>query len=146
MTTHKPLYLASQSPRRLELLKLVGINAEILPVSADAHLQLGIDETPFANETPRDYVQRICADKVQAGWLALQRRNDLPPAPVLAADTTVALNGDTLGKPASREEAAAMLRRLSGRTHEVLSAVAITFDGRTESRLSITTVDFIPLD
>jgi septum formation protein len=56
------------------------------------------------------------------------------------------LDGDILGKPANREEAAAMLRRLSGRTHEVLSAVAMTFDGRTESRLSITTVDFIPLD
>jgi septum formation protein len=140
------IYLASQSPRRRELLQQIGVAFEVLPVSDAPHLQMGVDETPHPNESPCDYVQRVCLDKANAGWNTLLRRPDLPRLPILAADTTVALDNAILGKPADAAEAADMLRRLSGRKHEVLTAIAITFENRTETRLSITTVDFIALD
>lgn len=139
------IYLASQSPRRRELLKQIGVNFEVLLLRSDPRRRVDVDETPLAGELPLDYVQRVCHAKAQAGWNALLLRG-LPPFPVLAADTTVALDGDILGKPSDRTEATDMLRRLSGRRHEVLSAVAVTFEDRIESRLSVTAVDFAALD
>jgi septum formation protein len=131
------IYLASQSPRRRELLAQIGVRFELLPLDED--------ETPLANEAPRDYVMRVCRLKAQAGWRAVLAQ-ELPHYPVLTADTTVALGGDILGKPVDAAEAEDMLRRLSGGRHEVLSAVAVTLGERTEERLSVTSVTFAQLD
>ena len=138
------IYLASQSPRRRELLKQIGINFELLLLRSDQRRVVDVDETPLPDEQPETYVQRICEEKARAGWDARQFRN-LPPFPVLAADTTVTLDGTILGKPRDREDAAAMLRQLSGRRHLVLSAVAVALDERVEIRLSATNVTFAPL-
>ena len=145
MIIHPRIYLASQSPRRRELLKQIGVNYEMLLLRSDPRRNVDVDETPHAGELPEAYVKRVCEAKASAGWAALQFRN-LPPFPVLAADTSVILDDDILGKPGGREEAAAMLRRLSGRQHQVLSAVAIAFGERIETRLSVTAVTFSALD
>ncbi len=139
------IYLASQSPRRRELLKQIGINFELLLLRSDPHRDMDVDETPLAGELPEDYVKRVCRAKAEAGCDALKLRR-LPPFPVLAADTTVALEGAIFGKPVNAEHAAAMLRRLSGREHRVPSAVAIALGGHIEVALSISTVHFAPLD
>ncbi len=144
MAAHQRIYLASQSPRRRELLKQVGVNFEVLLLRTDPRRKADVDETPHANEPPDDYVLRVSQAKAHAGLGVLRFRN-LPSYPVLAADTTVVLDGKILGKPADREEAVAMLRQLSGRQHRVLSAVAIAFDERIEVRLSETAVTFVPL-
>ncbi len=145
MSIIKPrIYLASQSPRRRELLKQIGVNFEMLLLRSDSRRMVDADEAPLTDEQPEEYVKRICENKAQAGWAALKFRN-LPPFLVLAADTTVTLEGKILGKPRDREEAAAMLRQLSGCRHLVLSAVAAAFEERIEIRLSATTVTFATL-
>lgn len=144
MIIHPRIYLASQSPRRRELLKQVGVRFEMLLLRSDPRRPADVDETPLAGESPDVYVRRICETKARAGWNALLSRN-LPPFPVLASDTTVTLDGAILGKPRDREDAAAMLRRLSGRQHQVLSAVAVAFDERVEIRVSSTVVTFAAL-
>lgn len=144
MITHPRIYLASQSPRRRELLKQIGVNFELLLLRTDPRRKVDVDETPHPNEPPDEYVLRVCQAKADAGVATLRFRN-LPPFPVLAADTTVTLDGNILGKPADREEAVALLRQLSGRQHRVLSAVAVAFDDRVEVRLSDTAVTFVPL-
>jgi septum formation protein len=138
------IYLASQSPRRRELLKQVGINFEVLLLRTDPRRKADVDETPHASEPPQDYVQRICEAKVRAGWDALVFRN-LPRFPVLAADTAVVLDGCILGKPRNREEAADMLARLSGQKHQVLSAVALAFEERVEIRVNSSMITFAEL-
>ncbi len=127
------IYLASQSPRRRELLKQIGVHFELLPVE--------VDESPYPGEQPVAYVQRVCRAKAEAGWNSL-RANQLPPQPVLSADTTVTIDGDIIGKPDDDAHAAEILRRLSGKQHQVLTAVALAFDGRLEMRLSTTTITF----
>jgi septum formation protein len=145
MSTIQPrIYLASQSPRRRELLKQIGVNFEMLLLRNDPRRKIDVDETPEENEAPVDYVQRICRAKAAAGWNA-QTFRILAPCPVLAADTTVTLDNKILGKPRDREDAIAMLRRLSGRQHRVLSAVTIAFGERMETQLSTTTVTFTAL-
>jgi len=138
------IYLSSQSPRRRELLKQVGINFEMLLLRSDPRRKIDVDEAPLENEAPVDYVQRICRCKADAATDALLARN-LRPLPVLAADTTVTLDSRIIGKPRDREDAIAMLHQLSGRQHQVLSAVAVAFGERIETRLSTTTVTFAPL-
>jgi len=145
MSTIQPrIYLASQSPRRRELLKQIGVNFDMLLLRNDPRRKIDVDETPHENEAPVEYVQRISREKAAAGWDATLSRN-LRPSPVLAADTTVTLDNKIFGKPRDREEAAATLRELSGRQHQVLSAVAIAFGERIETRLSATTVTFAEL-
>lgn len=139
------IYLASQSPRRRELLKQVGVNFEMLLLRSDPRRRIDVDETPLPNELPDVYVQRISEEKVRVAWDALVFRN-LPPYPVLAADTTVTLGNKIIGKPRDREEAAAILRELSGQQHQVLTAVAVKFEERVELRLSTTTVTFATLN
>lgn len=139
------IYLASQSPRRRELLKQIGVNYEMLLLRSDPRRIFDVDETPLPDEQPEIYVQRISEDKARAGWGALRSRN-LPPFPVLAADTSVILDGEILGKPRDRGEAADMLRQLSGRQHRVLSAVTVAFEERVETRMNATTVTFAALD
>lgn len=139
------IYLASQSPRRRELLKQVGINFELLLLRSDPYRNADVDETPHAGEPPDDYALRVCRAKAEAGYAALQQRS-LPPFPVLAADTAVALDGRIFGKPDNAEQAAAMLRRLSGGDHQVLTAVAVALGEHVETALSVSTVRFAPLD
>ena len=139
------IYLASQSPRRRELLKQIGVNFELLLLRTDSRRDMDVDETPHAAEPPEDYVQRVCQAKAEAGYAVLRLRN-LPSFPVLAADTTVVLDGRIFGKPGNAEQAAAMLRQLSGCEHQVLSAVAIASGEHVEAALSTSTVRFAPLD
>jgi septum formation protein len=139
------IYLASQSPRRRELLKQVGINFEILLLRSDPRRNIDVDEAPHTGERPEIYVRRVCRAKAEAGYNALRLRN-LPPFPVLAADTTVTLGGIILGKPDNFEQATAMLRQLSGREHQVLSAVAVALGEHVEIAVSTSTVRFANLD
>lgn len=136
------IYLASRSPRRRELLAQIGVRFNPLPFRSQP--QPDADETVLAGETPARYVVRLARAKADAGWARIAQRR-LPPAPVLAADTTVALEGRILGKPADRAEAEAMLAALSGRRHEVYTAVALRFAERIESALSRSEVEFRPL-
>jgi septum formation protein len=110
----------------------------------DPRRNICVDETPLENELPVDYVQRVCRTKAEAGWNALLYRN-LPHFPVLAADTTVTIDNTIIGKPRDNQHAAEILRSLSGRTHEVLTAVAVTFEEHVEMRLSTTQVTFAKL-
>ena len=144
MTTSPFIYLASQSPRRAELLKQIGINYQLLLLSDDPRYLAHVDETPLINESASDYVQRVCLLKAEAAWESMIFR-DLSPAPVLAADTTIVLDNYIIGKPGDNNDAATILRLLSGRQHRVLTAVAVKFDQRIESRLSITSVTFVQL-
>jgi len=139
------IYLCSQSPRRRELLKQIEVNFEILLLRSDPRRDFSVSEMPLENENPLDYVQRICRLKAQAGWHVLSSRN-LPPFPVLAADTTVTMDNKIIGKPRDNAEAADILQSLSGRQHQVLTAVALCFEDHFDMRISCTTVTFAKLD
>jgi len=144
MTNSPHIYLASQSPRRAELLKQIGIQYQLLLMRDDSRQLAEVDETPLINETATDYVQRVCAAKANAAWESLLFRK-LPPAPVLAADTTIALDNKIIGKPNDNNDAASILRLLSGRQHLVLTAVTVKLHDKVESRLSKTGVTFAVL-
>jgi septum formation protein len=139
----KFIYLASQSPRRLQLLEQWGVRCELL--LPDAQEDAEALEVVRPGEAPAVYVQRVTALKLGAALDRLRRRG-LPPAPVLCADTTVALGRRILGKPQDVAEARAMLADLSGREHRVLTAVAVgRLAGRAErswSALSVSRVRF----
>jgi septum formation protein len=139
------IYLASQSPRRRELLKQIGVNFEMLLLRNDPRREISVDETPEENENPAKYVQRICRLKALAGWEARDFRN-LPPFPVLAADTTVTIDDKIIGKPRDNAHAVEILHTLSGRQHQVLTAVAMSFEDNFDMRLSSTIVTFTKLD
>lgn len=136
MTTRPPpfVYLASASPRRRELLAQIGIACEILPTD--------VDEAPLPGESPADMVCRLAAAKARAGLRCSRSR----PAPVVAADTAVALGGEIFGKPRDAADARRMLGRLSGRMHEVWTAVAVADDDRERVELSRSEVTFRPMD
>jgi septum formation protein len=129
------LYLASRSPRRTELLTRLD-----RPFRA---LDLDVPEVQAAGEAALDYVQRVAADKARAG---LAQVADDPDAVVLGSDTEVLLDGEVFGKPVDAADARAMLRRLSGRTHQVATAVALVAAGRSEGVLVVSEVSFIELD
>jgi septum formation protein len=112
----------------------------VLPLRASPE-RADVDETPLADERGIDYVQRLARLKVEAGVRARQARH-LPAGPMLAADTTVTLDGCILGKPRDAEEAAAMLRRYGGRTHTVLTAVAVAYQGQIRVGLNESQVTF----
>jgi septum formation protein len=135
------IYLASRSPRRRELLTQIGVRYHLLLFRERPDSGVEVNEEPLAGEAPDAYVERVARAKAEAGWKRMMQRN-LPRAPVLAADTTVALDGRIFGKPAGREEAAGMLAALSGRSHEVLTAIALQNEDRTESALSRSEVRF----
>jgi len=135
------VYLASRSPRRRELLAQIGVRFHLLLFRSRPGEDPDVDERPLGNEAPDSYVERLARAKADAGWRRMVQRN-LPHAPVLAADTTVALEGRIYGKPADRDEAAEMLAQLAGRTHEVLTAVALKQDDWLESALSRSAVRF----
>ena len=140
----KRIYLASRSPRRRELLKQLGVTFEVLLFREAERRGADVDESPQAGERPEDYVQRLAHTKATAGALYMAQRK-LPIYPVLGADTTVALDGQILGKPSGEEEAVEMLRALSGRTHEVMTAIAICRQDTVSTRLSLSEVAFAPL-
>lgn len=135
------IYLASRSPRRREILTQIGVRFEMLLLRDGAGREIDVDETPRPGEPAQDYVVRLAREKAETGWSRMKQRH-LPPAPVLAADTTVALGAEIIGKPADREDAIAILMRLSGTTHEVHTAVAVMLESRLESVLSSTSVSF----
>jgi len=141
---HSParhIYLASRSLRRRELLKQIGISFEVLLLREAPGRVIDFDESPRVGETPLAYVERVARRKAEAGSTRLSQRRMLRH-PVLAADTTVVLQGTILGKPDSREEAVAFLRRLSGATHQVHTAVAVSHEDRLELAVSSTDVEF----
>lgn len=140
------IYLASQSPRRRQLLDQLGVRHALLVPDAGAEADAAEAlEAVLPGELPAAYVQRVTALKLQAARARLKARG-LPPAPILCSDTTVAIGRRILGKPADADEARAMLQTLSGRSHRVLTAVAVGTARRTLAALSVSTVRFAPLD
>ena len=139
------LYLASRSPRRRELLAQIGVAFDTLLLRNPPRDLCELDETPLAAEDPIEYVQRIARRKAEHGWRIVEWRK-LPPQAVLAADTTLVLDGELIGKPHDADDAGAILHRLSGRVHRVLSAVAVAFSGRIETMLSVSEVRFRVLE
>jgi septum formation protein len=133
------IYLASRSPRRRELLSQIGVRYHLLLFRERIDEKPEVEETPLADETPAAYVERLARTKAEAGWRRMLQRN-LPVAPVLAADTTVALEGKIFGKPGDRDEATEMLAALSGRRHEVLTAVALKNHDQLELAVSTSEV------
>ena len=140
--THAFIYLASQSPRRAQLLAQIGVRHELLlPDDGEDAEAL---ESALAGDLPLAYVQRVTLLKLHAA-VARARRRELPAAPILCADTTVALGRRLLGKPQGAADAAASLQALSGRTHRVLSCVALASGGQTWHATSVSHVRFAPL-
>ena len=131
------IYLASASPRRHELLTQMGIDHEVLDVPSPP----GEDEPRLAQEAPIDYVKRTAREKAERA-MAWVHSQGLPSRPILCADTTVALDGDVLGKPADLADAASMLKRLSDRAHQVYSAVVLAHAQGVQEALSCTEVSF----
>jgi septum formation protein len=135
------IYLASRSPRRRELLKQIGVTFELLLVRGDPARGADVNEAVLPGELPRDYVTRMASVKAETGWIQVAKRR-MREYPVLAGDTVISLDNAIVGKPSSREHAAEILQKLSGKTHEVLSSVALSRDQITEVLLSVTEVKF----
>ena len=129
------IYLASGSPRRRELLQQIGVTFQVL--GAD------LDETALPGESPVAYVSRLAQAKATLGW---ERSRDSGGVPVLAADTAVVLEARILGKPADMNDAIAMLLQLSGRAHQVLTAVALRTAAGLQVKVSHSTVTFRTID
>lgn len=144
MLVDKRIYLASQSPRRRELLKQIGIAFDVLPLRAVSG-RMDVVEVPNAGESAPDFARRMATEKAACGWRAVDLRR-LLRFPVLGADTVVELDDAILGKPVDRAAAAAMLARLSEREHQVHTAVAVQHESRVEVRLSSSRVRFAALD
>ena len=125
------VYLASGSPRRRELLQQIGVSFRVVGTA--------VDEAVLPGEAAQAYVARLAAAKADAGWA---KSREATEAPVLAADTAVVLDGKILGKPKDRQDAEGMLRQLSGRTHEVLTAIALRTARGMQSGLSRSEVTF----
>jgi septum formation protein len=138
------IWLASQSPRRRELLNQVGVHFEVLLLRNDPLRQIDVDEVVLQNETAEVYVERVCGEKSQAAWQAVILRN-LSQSPVLTADTIVTVDGQIMGKPRDDLHAAEMLQNLSGRQHQVLTAIGVGFGNRFEYRVSTSTITFAQL-
>ena len=136
MTIEIDLYLASQSPRRGELLTQIGISFAVLAVD--------VDETVKYNEIAGDYVFRLAKEKAAAGWSAAKQKIK----PVLGSDTAVVINGEILGKPENKDDAKRMLNLLSGKTHQVMTAVALATPPKNSQQpelscvISVTDVTF----
>lgn len=129
-----PLFLASQSPRRRELLHQLGVDFDVLDVE--------VAEQRAAGESPADYVGRVAREKAAAGFAQVAA---VAGAVVIGADTEVVLDEDVFGKPRDAAAAAAMLRRLAGRAHRVLSTVWCISAERAECAVCVSTVEFAPL-
>jgi septum formation protein len=141
LTEHPSIYLASKSPRRMELLRQIGVEFEGLLVRESGSRRRDVIETPRKDEPALDYVKRIARTKAAVGWHHMNRRK-LTPRPVLAADTEVVIDGAVLGKPADATRAIAMLLHLSGNTHDVLTAVAVRWNAQIVLAVSTSHVSF----
>lgn len=141
----RKIYLASKSPRRRELLRQIGVDFELLLLRTQGPRGPDVNEQVRDGELPEDYVTRIAREKVSYGWHSLMSRS-LPLRPVLSADTTVALDDRILGKPADNAEAETMLKALSGRTHQVLTSVAVQYHDQLWQTLQVSDVTFAELD
>lgn len=128
------VYLASVSPRRRLLLKQIGVPHALLRVS--------VNESPQSGEAPEALVQRLALAKAAAGWVSPARKHEIP---VIGADTLVVVDSSVLGKPRDQADGLEMLRRLSGRTHEVLSAVSVVDGRRSATEISKSLVRFRPI-
>ena len=135
------IYLASKSPRRRELLRQIGIEFEILMLREGDVRDGAVSEIVLPGEAPEDYVARVAREKAESGAGAVLWRK-LPQRPVLASDTTVTLDGLILGKPANIEAAVSTLTRLSGRTHQVLTSVAVMANGQMFEAMQRSEVTF----
>jgi septum formation protein len=133
------VYLASQSPRRRQLLDQIGVRYELLLPLPDEDAEAL--EVVLPGEAPLSYVKRVTQLKLASAMMRLRARK-LPKGPVLCADTTVALGREILGKPQNVQDALRILEKLSGKTHRVLTAVAIGEGKRSVSSVSISTVTF----
>ena len=128
MTNKNTLYLASQSPRRSELLRQIGVSFSILAVD--------IDESVKNNETAKNYVMRLANEKALAGW---NNEND-PVKAVLGSDTAVVIESEILGKPKDNDDAIRMLNLLSGKTHQVMTAVALAITAKNHSQPELSSI------
>lgn len=137
----KRIYLASRSPRRRELLKQIGVPFELLLLREDLRRGVDVDETPLPDESPGVYALRIVGAKVRAAAHQIAQRG-LPQKPALAADTSIVFDESIIGKPDSPEHAARILRALSGREHQVLTAVAVVLREQIETQISVSSVWF----
>lgn len=138
------IYLASKSPRRRELLRQIGVEFELLLLRDQTPRGPEVSEEVLPDEKAEDYVVRVTREKAEYGAQTMLWRR-LPLRPVLAADTTVVIDGKILGKPADANEAAGMLRSLSGRTHQVLTSVALHYDDKTLQLTQTSHVTFADL-
>jgi len=138
------IYLASKSPRRRELLRQIGVEFELLLLRGEGPRGPDVSEEVLPNERAEDYVVRVTREKAEQAWKIMLARR-LPLRPVLAADTTVVVDARILGKPANEEEAMDMLRALSGRTHRVITSVALHRDGDTFQQTQTSDVTLTPL-
>jgi septum formation protein len=136
------IYLASQSPRRSQLLDQIGVAHKLLLASPDEDAE-SLEDVRGA-EAPARYVARVTGLKLDAAVQRLQRQG-LPAAPVLCADTTVCLGREILGKPANEADAVRMLQRLAGQNHRVLTAVAVQKGAKRVSAVSESWVRFAPM-
>ncbi len=139
------IHLASRSPRRREILGQIGIAFDTMIFRTGERADPETDETPLAGEAALAYVERVARAKADHGGRIVAWRH-LAAQPVLAADTTLEFEGRIIGKPYDDNDAIAILRRLSGQTHRVLTGVAVHFAGRTEYVLSASEVRFRSLD
>lgn len=135
------IYLASRSPRRRELLTQIGVRFDLLLFRAAPREDAEVSEVWLSGETPEAYVQRVARAKAVFG-AGLMASRGIVVRPVLAADTTLDLDGEVIGKPADEADAVAILTRLAGRSHRVLTAIAMARGERVEQRLSISEVRF----
>ena len=146
MSTLEPrIYLASRSPRRRELLAQLGIRFDVLLFRGVPREDPEVDEVPLAGESPQAYVVRVARAKALHGMRLIASRQMLS-RPVLAADTTLDFDGKVIGKPRDEQDAREILQRLSGRSHRVLTAIAVIDGDRMEDALNISEVRFRTLD
>lgn len=138
------IYLASKSPRRRELLRQIGVDFELLMLRELSPRGPEVSEEVRPNEKPADYVQRVTREKTEAAVRIMTVRR-LPVRPVLTSDTTVVIDDHILGKPANEKEAMAMLRLLSGRTHQVMTSVALRREEEHWQIIQTSDVTFAPL-
>lgn len=141
---HK-IYLASKSPRRRELLRQIGVEFELLLLRDQGPRGPEVSEAVQEGEAPADYVARVAMEKGVFAKGVMERRK-LPVRPVLSADTSVVLNGRIFGKPAEPKEAADMLRALSGKTHQVMTAISLHRNDESWQIMHVSEVTFAQLD
>ena len=147
LTERPSVYLASKSPRRQELLRQLGVEFEPLLLREAPGRRRDVVEATRKDEPPLEYVKRIARTKASVGWHRMGKRG-LAPRPVIGADTEVVLDGTVVGKPADAADAVRMLTTLSGRTHDVLTAVAVRWQEQLALAVSTSRVSFraIPTD